>query len=134
MKKAKKEYYENLDLHDVTDTKRFWKTVKPLFGKNVKTCNTISPIEKSIVITSEKALAKTFKNIFVNTVPNLGIDAYNVSEVTTSDTNSLTSIIEKYKYHPSITATKNHRDKIEKPNFSFNEITKPFVIKEIKNL
>ena len=57
-----------------------------------------------------------------------------MSEVTTSDTNSLTSIIEKYKYHPSITAIKNHMDKIEKPNFSFNDITKPFVIKEIKNL
>ena len=25
-------------------------------------------------------------------------------------------------------------DKIEKPNFSFNEITKPFAVKEIKNL
>ena len=25
-------------------------------------------------------------------------------------------------------------DKIEKPNFSFNDITKPFFIKEIKNL
>ena len=25
-------------------------------------------------------------------------------------------------------------DKIEKPNFTFNEITKPFVVKEIKNL
>ena len=55
-------------------------------------------------------------------------------EVSTSDTNSLTSIIDKYKYHPSITAIKNYMDKIEKPNFIFNEITKPFVIKEIKNL
>ena len=27
LKKAKKQYHENLDLHNVTDTKRFWKTV-----------------------------------------------------------------------------------------------------------
>ena len=33
LKKTKKEYYENLDLHNVTDTKRFWKTVKPVFEK-----------------------------------------------------------------------------------------------------
>ena len=47
---------------------------------------------------------------FVNIVPNLGIDAYNVSEVIISDTNSLISIIEKYKHHPSITAIKNRMD------------------------
>ena len=63
------------------------KTVKTVFGNKVnKICNTISLIEKFTVITSEKALAKTFYEFFVNIVPNLGIDAYNVSEVTTSDT------------------------------------------------
>ena len=57
-----------------------------------------------------------------------------MSEVTAPDTNSLTLIIEKHKYHPSIKAIKNHLDKIEKSNFSFKEIIKPFVVKEIKNL
>ena len=66
---------------------------------------------------------------FINIVTNLGIDAYNVHEVTTADANSLTSVIEKYKHHPTITAIKNYMDKIEKPNFSFKEITKPFVVK-----
>ena len=94
LKKVKKEYYENLDLQNVTDTKRFWKTVKPVFGNKVKTCNTISLIEKSAVVTSGKALAKTF-NEFFNIVRKLDIDAYNVSEISTSDTKSLASIIEK---------------------------------------
>ena len=53
--------------------------------------------------------AKTFNKFFVNVLPNLGIDLYNVSEITTSDTNSLTSIIEKYKHHPSIIAIKNQK-------------------------
>ena len=53
---------------------------------------------------------------FLLTVSNQGIDAYNVSEVSKSETNSLTSTIEKYKHHPSMTAIKNHMDKIEKPN------------------
>ena len=79
-KKATKKYYENLDLQNVTDTIRFWKTVKPIFGNKLKTCNTISLIEKSIVITSEKVLAKTLNEFFVNLVPNLNINAYNVSE------------------------------------------------------
>ena len=38
----------------------------------------------------------------------------------------MTSIIEKYKHHPSITAIKNHMDEIE--------VAKPIVVKEIKNL
>ena len=71
---------------------------------------------------------------FVNIVPNLGIDAYIVSEVITSHATSLKSIIEKYKHHPSITAIKIDVDKIEKDNFSFKEIIKPFVFKGIKNL
>ena len=94
LKKAKKEYYKNLDLHNVTDTKRFCKTVKPVFGNKVKTRTTVFLIETSAVITSEKALAKTFNEFFVNIVPNLGIDACTVSGVTKSDTNSLASITE----------------------------------------
>ena len=31
VRKAKKEYFDNLDLRNVTDNKKFWKTVKPLF-------------------------------------------------------------------------------------------------------
>ena len=45
-----------------------------------------------------------------------------MSELGTSDTNSLTSITEKCKHHPSITAIKNQMDKIEKPNFGFKEM------------
>ena len=57
LQEAKKEYYENLDLHNVTDTIELWKTIKPVFGNKVKVCNTISLIEKSTVITLEKTLA-----------------------------------------------------------------------------
>ena len=55
-----------------------------------------------------------------------------MSEITASDTNYLTSVIEKYKHYPSIMAIENCMDKIEKPNFSFTKIVKPFGVKEIK--
>ena len=32
LKKAKKEYYQNLDEKNVIDNKKFWKTVKPLLS------------------------------------------------------------------------------------------------------
>ena len=48
--------------------------------KKVKTCNTIYLIKKSTVITSEKGLLiKIFDEFFVNIIPNLGINAYNVN-------------------------------------------------------
>ena len=39
----------------------YWKTVKPVFGNKVKICNTITLIEKSTVITSEKVLGTFLK-------------------------------------------------------------------------
>ena len=48
-KKAKKENYENLDLYSVTDSKKFWKSVKEVFRNKVTTCNTISLIAKYAV-------------------------------------------------------------------------------------
>ena len=35
-RKAKRSYYENLDLKDITDSKKFWATVKPLFSNKIK--------------------------------------------------------------------------------------------------
>ena len=50
LKKAKKEYYENsaLMLLNVTYTKTFWKTVKPVFGNKIN--NTISLIKESTTL------------------------------------------------------------------------------------
>ena len=58
-KKAKKENYENLDLYGVTDSKKFWKSVKQVF-RNLQSCNTISSIVKYAVISAEEKLAMNF--------------------------------------------------------------------------
>ena len=31
--KAKKEHFQNINLSEITDNKKFWETVSPLFGK-----------------------------------------------------------------------------------------------------
>ena len=35
VRKAKKDYYNNLDHENVTDNKTFWKSIKPFFLKKV---------------------------------------------------------------------------------------------------
>ena len=41
IKKAKQNYYENLDLKDINDNKKFWATVKPLFSNKIKSAENI---------------------------------------------------------------------------------------------
>ena len=35
--KAKKEHFQNINLSEITDNKKFWKTVSPLFDNKIKT-------------------------------------------------------------------------------------------------
>ena len=41
VKKVKRNYYENLDLKDNNDNKKFWATAKPLFSNKIKSAENI---------------------------------------------------------------------------------------------
>ena len=73
VKKAKKEHYQNISLSEITDNKKFWKTISPLFGNKVKTNQKINLIEKNVLVTSDEEIAKTFKEYFDKIVPKLNI-------------------------------------------------------------
>ena len=45
LRKAKRDYYENLDLGKVDESKKFWNTVKLVFGNIVTARNNITLIE-----------------------------------------------------------------------------------------
>ena len=61
VKKVKKEHFQNINLSEITDNKKFWKTVSPLFGNIVKANQQINLIEKNVLGTSDVGIAKTFK-------------------------------------------------------------------------
>ena len=72
--KAKRKYYENLDLKGITNSKIFWATVKSLFFNKIKSTEYIT-LEKSWkVISNDKELVGIFNKFFVNIVPSLGIN------------------------------------------------------------
>ena len=50
LRKAKKKHYEDLRLADVTDNKKFWKRVKPLFGNKIKGNSNIVLVESKDLI------------------------------------------------------------------------------------
>ena len=62
LRKAKSDYYENLGLGKVNDSKKFWNTVKPVLGKKVTTRSNITFTENEKVVTFEIELAKKGKS------------------------------------------------------------------------
>ena len=65
VKKTKKEYFQNISLSEITDNKKFWKIVSPLFGNKVKASQKINLIEKKFLVTSDAEIAKTFKEYLI---------------------------------------------------------------------
>ena len=59
-------YYYNLRLDNITDNKKFWKTMKPLFGDKGGTKQRIVLVEGDRIINEDAELAQTFNNFFDN--------------------------------------------------------------------
>ena len=64
LRQAKTSYYGNLDLNFVTDNKKFWKTVKPLFTDTVQTSSSITLIENEKFITNDSEIAEILNDFF----------------------------------------------------------------------
>ena len=63
-RKAKRSYYENLDMKDITDSKKFWATVKPLFSNKIKSKECITLEENGKIISNDKEIARILIRIF----------------------------------------------------------------------
>ena len=74
---------------------------------------------------------KTFNEFFVSIVTNLGINE-TFFPTSSSAARNVESIIAKFKNHPSLVTIRNYFD--ENDIFSFKEIGKTEIIKEIKIL
>ena len=69
LKSDKKDYYENIYLSNLTDSNKFWKALKPIFGCKIKSKNSIILIEGTKFIQEEEGeLAKIFNEFFVSII------------------------------------------------------------------
>ena len=116
LKKAKKEYYQNLDEKNVIDNKKFWKTVKPLLSDKSVSREKINLTENEKMLTSESETAKIF---FSNTVKKLKIPKFNSNNsVTQNIKDPVFKAILKHKNHLSILAIQKY---IRNKTFHFEE-------------
>ena len=72
-RRQKKNFYNNLDPKLVTDNKKFWKTIKPLFSEKHFTSNKITLLEEEEIISDDHAITEIFNSYFSNVVENLDI-------------------------------------------------------------
>ena len=105
--------------------------MKPIFGSRIKSKSSITLVEDTKIIQEEGELTETFNEFFVSIVKNRRINE-NLLPTSSSETINVESIITKFDNHPSIVTIRNRFD--ENSIFSFKEIGKTEVIKEIKNL
>ena len=132
-RKEKKSFFENLDTKNITDNKKFWKTVKHfLANKSSSNRNKITLTQKDETVSRSKDLAEVFNTFFVNAVSNLGVVIIESLLDNTGETSDpIVNIIERYKTHPSIRLIKEHATQLDK-RFSFKKITYEDIHKEIK--
>ena len=107
MRKTKINYYGNLDGNNITDNKKFWKTVRPLLSDKSINSDKIHLNENGELINSESKTVEVLNEFFSNIVKNLKILEYdNVNPDFENVKGSVFKEILKYQNHPSIITIK----------------------------
>ena len=136
LRKAKRSYFENLDIKNLSDNRKFWGTVKPLFSNKVRSNDYITLNENDLLIRNEYKIANIFNTFFVNIVPSLGIEIdqqylSNVSNIS----DPVEKAIKKYQKYPSISIINEVVSSVEnEASFSLTCVTVDDISKEIKRL
>ena len=102
LRKAKKQYFSNLEPKVITDNKKFWKSVKPLFSDKITVTKIIILIENGEVLSSDTDIVDTFNVYFSNVVQNLNTPRENSTLNTDLSINPVLALVEKYKHYQGI--------------------------------
>ena len=131
IRKAKKEFYSNLNPSNIVDNKRFWNSVKPLFSDKSITGQNLVIIDNNIISDKDSEVADILSNFFSDVVKNLDIDInYYDTNNNTDDIDPILKAINKYINHPSIVAITKARGN-NGETFSFSNTTLEAVFNEL---
>ena len=133
LQQAKKDYYKGLDIKNLTDNRKFWRSVKPLFNDKVKTSSTIVLMENDEIVSEDRAVANILNDYFSNITKSLNI-ADNNENIATADkiSDPVTAAFEKYRSHPSVMLIKGHYENVEV--FDFRRASAVEFLEQIDNL
>jgi hypothetical protein len=137
LRKEKKKFYNNLDISIMSDNKKFWKYIKPLFSGKSKSKSKITLINGEEIISDEQKVAETLNNYFIEAVQNLDIKKFYDIEEDTDDSNmnseqKVNQILKRYESHPSVVMIKSKVNVSQK--FTFDDVDKDEMYEKIKSL
>ena len=108
LKDTKKKYYENLDVSQIVDNRKFWKNIKPLFSDKTITASNFILYENQEIISNENEVAEKYNLYFSNIVQSLDItEVENSIIISEHIEDPIFRAINKYSKHPSIIAIKD---------------------------
>ena len=128
LRKAKMEYFQNMDFSTLSDNKMFLKNVKPKYSNKCKTASTIILTEGDTIMKNGKLIADTCNNYFANITKTLKLKKH-----PHFDGQSLPSITDYFKSDESVIKIKEKYDTQEN-SFSFILLSKEGILKAIKSL
>ena len=109
----KRSFYNKLNISDITDNKKFWKTVKPAFSEKGPSKSKTTVIEYDTVISNDKKVAEAMNDYILSIIDSLCLKEN--SEVTIS-TEGVSNPIEwafiKYSKGPKITRIRSSVQKM----------------------
>ena len=140
LRRTKKKYSANINISSITDNKKFWKTVKPLFSDKISHKETINLAVNDTILSDDQVVADTFNNYFNNIVKNLlNVTNKNYPKEVANNVNlnlldPVEAAILKFKNHPSLNAIRGKISKLGDPKFYFEYTSYDQALKELEKL
>ena len=122
-KTKKKEYFENINVKDIHDNKKFWKTIKPFFSNKGLNTNKLMIIEKNNLISEKSILANTMNQYFTSITKQLNLKK-------SPQLKNLEDIINYYHNHISIEKIRSSNN-TQSELFTFNLVSSDEIKREI---
>ena len=129
-KRAKHEYYGNLDMRATKDIKSFWKTFKPLFSNSMNHEKTVL-IKIDKIVKDDKEIIQYFNEYFATITGSLNIPRFPTPPI--EHTGEVICVaMQTYASHPSVLKIKERAFNSER--FEFSSVDPTLVFSEINKL
>ena len=132
-KKERKIFFDSLNPSIISDNRKCWKNIKPLFSDTGNFRNKIKLVKGGEIMDDDADIAEELNNFFKNAVASLNTheNKYIIENIENIN-DHVNKAIKKFEFHSSILFIKNKIGEKVSPNlFSFSEVTKAEVLKEI---
>ena len=136
LRKAKTQYYSNLDKENVTDNKAFIQTVKPFLSDKIMSKEKITLIKENESISNDENTAQVLNTFFSNIVGSVNISEYVTNDpVSDNVSDPIIKLIVKYRKNPSILTIGEVCKERKKKHaaFSFSKVAKEKILRDVLN-